>query len=213
MTAIQAFSEQIAYKNIDSMIFGDARFSLYQEEDRDFYILARSNITTSEDMIEKMLSIVYNRFWKEFYQEIINFVGNVSHFQKFEKILESFDWTLLKKKEDVRITPQQKEMKRKEMKELVSRLPQDETKLLVNAPPSSGEVIQEEQSEVLNGLPNAEIFKKQRICLVHKGSIEGFIFSCPSCGALYCVKCVEALIDIDNMCWSCKEVLDPNKPS
>ena len=248
MTAIQAFSEQIAYKNIDSMIFGDARFSIYQEEDRDFYILTRSSATISEDMIEKVVSTVYNRFWKEFYQEIINFEGNVSHFQNFEKILESFDWTLIKEQEEVRIAPEQIVMKRREMKELVSKLPQDKQKLLVDSPPSTEEVVQENQTETLNDLPSAEeliekatekraramkqeplfldelkeeaiseedvqVYKEQRICLVHKGTIEGFIFSCPGCGAFYCVKCVEALIDIENMCWSCEEVLDPNKPS
>ena len=60
---------------------------------------------------------------------------------------------------------------------------------------------------------DVQVFKEQRICLVHKGTIEGYIFSCPGCGAFYCVKCVEALVDIENMCWSCQEVLDPNKPS
>ncbi len=47
MTAIQALSHEIAYKNIDSMIFGDERFTIYQEENRDFYILARSSAKVS----------------------------------------------------------------------------------------------------------------------------------------------------------------------
>jgi parallel beta-helix repeat protein len=56
------------------------------------------------------------------------------------------------------------------------------------------------------------ISKERRICLVHKGIIEGMNFVCPSCGALYCVKCYDAVKDLENACWSCGNPLDPQKP-
>jgi parallel beta-helix repeat protein len=56
------------------------------------------------------------------------------------------------------------------------------------------------------------ISKERRICLVHKGIIEGLNFVCPSCGALYCVKCYDAVKDLENACWSCSNSLDPQKP-
>ena len=37
------------------------------------------------------------------------------------------------------------------------------------------------------------ISKEKHLCLVHKGPIEGYSYICPSCGAYYCAKCVEAL--------------------
>ena len=124
MTAIQALSQEIAYKNIDSMMFGDDRFTIYQEENRDFYILARSSAKISEETSEKILSTIYNRFWKEFYKEIVNFEGNVTPFRKFAKIIESFDWTLISMEvEHEAIAPMGKIATPKdEMKQLVQKI-------------------------------------------------------------------------------------------
>ncbi len=55
--------------------------------------------------------------------------------------------------------------------------------------------------------------KEKRFCLVHKGPIEGYNYKCRKCGAFYCMKCYEALVDIENMCWSCDALLDPSKPA
>ncbi len=231
MTAIQALSQEVAYKNIDSMIFGDDRFTIYHEEDREFYILARSSAKVSEETSEKVLSIVYNRFWKEFSNEINDFVGNVKPFQKFTGILESFDWTLLsieKEREKIvsRITGT-----RAEMKELVTALPDDTKALPMDeaAIPASEDLKAKalEKRKQLMETPmfmddlkaqevsddDVAVFKERRICLVHKGPIEGYIFMCPGCDAFYCVKCVDALIEIENFCWSCSVPLDPSKPS
>jgi len=54
--------------------------------------------------------------------------------------------------------------------------------------------------------------KEAHFCLVHKGPIDSYIFICPDCGAYYCDKCVEAIKDIENACWSCGKVLDSSKP-
>ncbi|MHA1151028.1 MAG: hypothetical protein ACTSR8_22640 [Promethearchaeota archaeon] len=53
---------------------------------------------------------------------------------------------------------------------------------------------------------------EKRICLVCKGKVRKFgIFIC-DCGAFYCVKCVNALIDLENQCWACNASLDESKP-
>jgi len=55
------------------------------------------------------------------------------------------------------------------------------------------------------------ISKEKRFCIVHRGPIEGYNYICPECGTYYCIKCLDALIDIENTCWSCKKPLDPSK--
>ena len=46
--------------------------------------------------------------------------------------------------------------------------------------------------------------KKEYICVVHKGPIEGDIYLCPKCHTLYCVKCANTLKDRGEKCWSCE---------
>jgi hypothetical protein len=55
------------------------------------------------------------------------------------------------------------------------------------------------------------ISKERHICLVHKGTIEGYSYICPECGSYYCVKCVEAIKKTADECWSCGASLDPEK--
>jgi hypothetical protein len=57
-----------------------------------------------------------------------------------------------------------------------------------------------------------KISKEQHFCLVHKGTIKGYTFICPTCGAFYCSKCLEAIKEIENACWSCRAPFDPTKP-
>lgn len=52
--------------------------------------------------------------------------------------------------------------------------------------------------------------QQKHVCLVHKGPIQGFSFICPECGTFYCQKCVYAISAIDNECWSCGELIDPD---
>ncbi|MHA1148072.1 MAG: hypothetical protein ACTSR8_07475 [Promethearchaeota archaeon] len=95
ITALNNLSQEVADKTIETMVFGNDRFSIYQEPNKDIYILGRSNIKSSEKVVIKILSIIYNRFWKEYREEIINFTGNITKFQNFIKIIESFDWSLI----------------------------------------------------------------------------------------------------------------------
>jgi hypothetical protein len=54
--------------------------------------------------------------------------------------------------------------------------------------------------------------REKKICLVCKGNVSGINYICPSCDALYCIKCSEGLSDLENMCWVCNEPIDDSKP-
>jgi hypothetical protein len=56
------------------------------------------------------------------------------------------------------------------------------------------------------------ISKEKKICLVCKGKIGGLNFMCSECGAFYCVKCSEALTELENSCWACNAPIDSSKP-
>lgn len=55
------------------------------------------------------------------------------------------------------------------------------------------------------------ISKEKKICLVCKGLLGRILFMCPKCNSFYCIKCAEALTNLENVCWACNEPLDPSK--
>jgi len=55
--------------------------------------------------------------------------------------------------------------------------------------------------------------KERKICLVCKGKLSRSLYLCPKCDALYCGNCVQALADLENVCWVCDEILDETKPT
>ncbi len=56
--------------------------------------------------------------------------------------------------------------------------------------------------------------REQTLCIVCKTFLQKFtkIFICPQCKSIYCAKCAEELIKIDNMCWGCAGPIDDSKP-
>lgn len=54
--------------------------------------------------------------------------------------------------------------------------------------------------------------REKKICLICKGSIVGFNFTCSNCEALYCIKCSEMLANTENACWVCNAPIDKSKP-
>jgi hypothetical protein len=58
-----------------------------------------------------------------------------------------------------------------------------------------------------------KISKEQRICLVHKGKIQGKLMKCVNCKIIYCVRCFMAIKAIENVCWACNKSLDSRKKS
>ncbi len=57
------------------------------------------------------------------------------------------------------------------------------------------------------------VYKGSQTCLVCKGNAEGFnIYICPTCNSIYCNGCTQAVIDLENQCWSCNSPIDNSKP-
>lgn len=52
-------------------------------------------------------------------------------------------------------------------------------------------------------------------CVVHKGPIEGLSYTCKTCGTVYCIRCVEHLMEHGEKCWNCQSVIeiDVKKPA
>jgi len=55
------------------------------------------------------------------------------------------------------------------------------------------------------------VFKERKICTVCKGDILGFMYTC-KCDALYCDKCIQAITELENICWVCNAPIDVTKP-
>lgn len=56
------------------------------------------------------------------------------------------------------------------------------------------------------------LYRDQAVCLVCKGKVAEFSYICRNCKALYCQKCVRAIIEMENACWACDTALDESKP-
>ncbi len=54
--------------------------------------------------------------------------------------------------------------------------------------------------------------REKKICLVCKGRVQKFNYICPMCDALYCMKCAQALTNLENVCWVCDSPIDDSKP-
>ncbi|MFX1468549.1 MAG: hypothetical protein ACFFB8_07775 [Promethearchaeota archaeon] len=46
--------------------------------------------------------------------------------------------------------------------------------------------------------------REKGFCLVCKNKISGLTYVCPKCEAWYCIKCCEALTELENNCWGCE---------
>ncbi len=58
------------------------------------------------------------------------------------------------------------------------------------------------------------ISKEKKICIVCKGDAIGFnIYICSECETVYCQKCANTLITMENVCWVCEKPIDQTKPS
>ncbi len=94
ITALKNISVEIAQRELDSITIGNDSYTLFQEENKNFFILGRISSKTSIEITKKILKAIYKRFWKEFHDYIINFQGNITPFQRFEDIIDSLDLTL-----------------------------------------------------------------------------------------------------------------------
>jgi tetratricopeptide (TPR) repeat protein len=94
LTALRQFSMEISQKQLNDMNIGNNCYMIYQEEGYHFYLLGRADAKVSKEIMSRILSKVYRRFWKEYSKHIIDFQGNIIHFKNFTSIIESLDLTL-----------------------------------------------------------------------------------------------------------------------
>ncbi len=59
-----------------------------------------------------------------------------------------------------------------------------------------------------------QYFREQTLCIICKAKMLGFndVFICPQCKSIYCEKCAQELIKLENMCWVCSGPIDDSKP-
>ena len=60
-----------------------------------------------------------------------------------------------------------------------------------------------EDEEISQTESEMDIEEDEYICVVHKGIIDGAVYICPKCKTFYCTKCVEALKENHEKCWTC----------
>ena len=53
-------------------------------------------------------------------------------------------------------------------------------------------------------IEEVQLYREKGLCLVCKGKIEGLNYVCPKCNALYCLKCINVLANLENECWVCE---------
>jgi predicted amidophosphoribosyltransferase len=61
-------------------------------------------------------------------------------------------------------------------------------------------------------IEEVELCRKEGLCLVCKSKVSRLNYLCPKCNALYCIKCSEALTNLENMCWVCDTPFDESTP-
>ncbi|TFG00071.1 MAG: hypothetical protein EU541_03325 [Promethearchaeota archaeon] len=95
LTALKQLSIEVTQQQLSSITVGTDRYSLYQEEGQNLFILGRSNIRSNERKVNKILGIIYSRFLKEYSGRLKKFSGNVGFFHSFDSIIQSFDFSLI----------------------------------------------------------------------------------------------------------------------
>ncbi|MFX1479736.1 MAG: hypothetical protein ACFFCI_16560 [Promethearchaeota archaeon] len=56
-----------------------------------------------------------------------------------------------------------------------------------------------------------ELYRKKGLCLVCKSKVSRLNYICPKCNAIYCIKCSEALTNLENACWICDTPFDESR--
>lgn len=98
--------------------------------------------------------------------------------------------------------------KSKQVQESIIRVPEIadkkvKSKNIISANEVAKRLTPEELEEQHKTESEMGIEKKEFMCVVHKGAIDGPIYLCPNCHTLYCQKCATALKEEGELCWSC----------
>ncbi|HME54191.1 MAG TPA: hypothetical protein VKM55_18340, partial [Candidatus Lokiarchaeia archaeon] len=76
-----------------------------------------------------------------------------------------------------------------------------------NAPAEPDVDIAEREANARTLASEVKVDVQTARCIVHKGIIEGFSYTCKTCGTVYCMECVLHLASIGEPCWTCKAPL------
>ncbi|MFX0070496.1 MAG: hypothetical protein ACFFAO_05330 [Candidatus Hermodarchaeota archaeon] len=87
LLALQHFSIELASKKINSISIGLDQYVFYREFPS-FYILGRSKIQKSLNLIETILKKIYNLFWNTYNSKLDEYDGNNSRFSNFLEIIK-----------------------------------------------------------------------------------------------------------------------------
>ncbi|MFX0083634.1 MAG: hypothetical protein ACFE94_17940 [Candidatus Hodarchaeota archaeon] len=90
----------------------------------------------------------------------------------------------------------------------------------IRTPQSSTLVVKEELKDFIKiftkpstiTVEEIELYREKGLCLVCKSKVSRLNYVCPKCNAFYCVKCSEALTNLENTCWVCETPFDESKP-
>ncbi len=95
LMALQNFSLEISQQQLNNVIIGNDRFVIYKEKGSLYYVLGRADMKILIERIDRILSIIFHRFWKEFSQHVSNARENLEKFQQFTTIIETLDLSLM----------------------------------------------------------------------------------------------------------------------
>lgn len=71
------------------------------------------------------------------------------------------------------------------------------------------DLTEEDKREIEKTESEMDLEEKDAICVVHKGTIVGTVYICPTCKSYYCLKCANALIEKGEKCWTCEREITP----
>ncbi len=70
------------------------------------------------------------------------------------------------------------------------------------------EITEKEKEELKKTEAEVDVETKKFTCVVHRGTITGNVYICPSCQSIYCYRCAKVLKIKGEPCWSCNKEID-----
>ncbi|MFX1260293.1 MAG: tetratricopeptide repeat protein, partial [Promethearchaeota archaeon] len=89
LTALQSFSLELTSEYMDSMTMGLDQYTFYREENCNIFIMGRSSVKTSMNLVTKSLKTIYKNFWNQYEKFLEKFDGFVGRFSNFINWIEN----------------------------------------------------------------------------------------------------------------------------
>ncbi len=91
LIAMDNFGAELKLDQIKTIKIGLEYFAYYKEKGRSFFIVGRANAKFKVDIIEKIIKMIYLRFWIAYEPLLENFDGDTSKFDSFINELKDLD--------------------------------------------------------------------------------------------------------------------------